>query len=199
MSMRGINQTSNFYEQRTMSQPPVFSQPTAHIESLSQIMSFRRNGGRAAPGQCQKCLGHGHWTYECKATSTPYVSRPTRTQQLGKNLLPSSQVSREPRVTADVMRGESRKGLADRILKEKRKQRGEDDDEETSGSSSSSGSSDSDSDSSSSSSSSSGSSSSSSSGSSSGSSSESDSDTSMGRTAARIRRQSRNDHKRLRR
>ncbi|KAJ7175846.1 zinc knuckle-domain-containing protein [Mycena filopes] len=30
---------------------------------------------------CQKCLKNGHFTYECKNTR-PYVSRPSRTQQL---------------------------------------------------------------------------------------------------------------------
>ncbi|EEB98144.1 hypothetical protein MPER_02401, partial [Moniliophthora perniciosa FA553] len=30
---------------------------------------------------CQKCLGRGHYTYECKGTR-PYISRPSRTQQL---------------------------------------------------------------------------------------------------------------------
>lgn len=36
------------------------------------------SGGRV----CQKCLQPGHATYECKSTSRPYVSRPTRTQLL---------------------------------------------------------------------------------------------------------------------
>ncbi|KII86851.1 hypothetical protein PLICRDRAFT_113730 [Plicaturopsis crispa FD-325 SS-3] len=31
---------------------------------------------------CQKCLKTGHYTYECKAPARPYVSRPSRTQQL---------------------------------------------------------------------------------------------------------------------
>ncbi|QSL65037.1 hypothetical protein MERGE_002341 [Pneumocystis wakefieldiae] len=35
--------------------------------------------------QCQKCLKHGHWTYECKNPIIVYKSRPTRTQQL-KNI-----------------------------------------------------------------------------------------------------------------
>ncbi|EMR10108.1 hypothetical protein PNEG_01387 [Pneumocystis murina B123] len=35
--------------------------------------------------QCQKCLKHGHWTYECKNPVIVYKSRPTRTQQL-KNI-----------------------------------------------------------------------------------------------------------------
>jgi hypothetical protein len=32
---------------------------------------------------CQKCLGQGHFTYQCKNTR-PYVSRPSRTKQLEK-------------------------------------------------------------------------------------------------------------------
>ncbi|KAK9821257.1 hypothetical protein WJX74_003513 [Apatococcus lobatus] len=34
-----------------------------------------------ASAQCQKCLQHGHWTYECK-NAPVYHSRPSRTQQL---------------------------------------------------------------------------------------------------------------------
>ncbi|KAK9864988.1 hypothetical protein WJX84_006966 [Apatococcus fuscideae] len=34
-----------------------------------------------ASAQCQKCLQHGHWTYECK-NAPIYHSRPSRTQQL---------------------------------------------------------------------------------------------------------------------
>ncbi|KJA21193.1 hypothetical protein HYPSUDRAFT_42318 [Hypholoma sublateritium FD-334 SS-4] len=30
---------------------------------------------------CQKCLGRGHFIYECKG-SRPYLTRPSRTQQL---------------------------------------------------------------------------------------------------------------------
>ncbi|TPX65775.1 hypothetical protein SpCBS45565_g04949 [Spizellomyces sp. 'palustris'] len=132
-----------------MTQPPVFGAPTAPIESLSQISTFRR--GRQQPGQCQKCLGYGHWTYECKSTR-PYVSRPTRTQQLSKPILPSAMVKKDP---TGLRR--SQKGLADEILRKKRRERGEDSsesgsdsdsDSESSSSSSSSSSSDSSSDSS---------------------------------------------------
>ncbi|KTW26497.1 uncharacterized protein T551_03414 [Pneumocystis jirovecii RU7] len=35
---------------------------------------------------CQKCLKHGHWTYECK-NSIIYKSRPTRTQELKNAML----------------------------------------------------------------------------------------------------------------
>ncbi|KAG4302966.1 hypothetical protein PCK1_000909 [Pneumocystis canis] len=37
--------------------------------------------------QCQKCLKHGHWTYECKNPVNIYKSRPTRTQQLKHSIL----------------------------------------------------------------------------------------------------------------
>ncbi|KTW29895.1 hypothetical protein T552_01098 [Pneumocystis carinii B80] len=36
--------------------------------------------------QCQKCLKHGHWTYECKNPIIVYKSRPTRTQLLRNNV-----------------------------------------------------------------------------------------------------------------
>ncbi|KAL5730752.1 hypothetical protein ACHQM5_003544 [Ranunculus cassubicifolius] len=31
--------------------------------------------------QCQKCFGHGHWSYECK-NERAYVSRPSQTNQI---------------------------------------------------------------------------------------------------------------------
>ena len=31
---------------------------------------------------CQKCLGRGHYTYNCKAAAVPYKTRPSRTQLL---------------------------------------------------------------------------------------------------------------------
>jgi Zinc knuckle len=31
---------------------------------------------------CQKCLGRGHYTYNCKVAAVPYKSRPSRTQML---------------------------------------------------------------------------------------------------------------------
>ncbi|KIK69528.1 hypothetical protein GYMLUDRAFT_152100 [Collybiopsis luxurians FD-317 M1] len=41
-----------------------------------------RNAPRATSSTvCQKCLGTGHYTYECKG-SRPYISRPSRTEQL---------------------------------------------------------------------------------------------------------------------
>jgi hypothetical protein len=46
---------------------------------------------------CQKCLKRGHYSYECKAVAQerPYVSRPSRTQQLFNPKL-------VPELTSDV-------------------------------------------------------------------------------------------------
>jgi hypothetical protein len=35
---------------------------------------------------CQKCDQSGHWSFECKATTTTYASRPSRTQLLRRGL-----------------------------------------------------------------------------------------------------------------
>ena len=51
---------------------------------MSKYAPHRRsdNNPRAtASTVCQKCLGTGHFIYECKSTR-PYVSRPSRTEQL---------------------------------------------------------------------------------------------------------------------
>ncbi|KAJ3910563.1 zinc knuckle-domain-containing protein [Lentinula edodes] len=51
---------------------------------MSKFAPHRRptNAPRASSSTvCQKCLGTGHYTYECKG-ARPYVSRPSRTQQL---------------------------------------------------------------------------------------------------------------------
>ncbi|KAJ3763699.1 zinc knuckle-domain-containing protein [Lentinula raphanica] len=51
---------------------------------MSKFAPHRRpaNAPRASASTvCQKCLGRGHYTYECK-NARPYVSRPSRTQQL---------------------------------------------------------------------------------------------------------------------
>ncbi|ORZ41565.1 zinc knuckle-domain-containing protein, partial [Catenaria anguillulae PL171] len=76
--------------------------------------------------QCQKCLQHGHWTYECKKEAPAYQHRPSRTQQLGKG------TDRAPRVKIDPLeipglsakqRAGLVKGTADRLLQEKEKER----------------------------------------------------------------------------
>ncbi|KAF8645191.1 hypothetical protein AX16_008018 [Volvariella volvacea WC 439] len=51
---------------------------------MSKYAPHRRpaNNPRATPSTvCQKCLGTGHYIYECKG-QRPYVSRPSRTQLL---------------------------------------------------------------------------------------------------------------------
>lgn len=201
-----------------MSGPPLFSQSSAPVESLSQISSFRR-GGKAKPGQCQRCLGkfkcfscsfakklrfncasigYGHWTYECKATSRPYVHRPSRTSQLAK---PSLALNRStPRTPfEDSSDPASRAGLADAILKQRKRRRKEEKDSSSESSSSDSDSSDSDSSSSSESSSDSSDSDTSSDSSSNSSGSESDSassDSSGARRKKRRRREKRKSGKR---
>ncbi|KAA1470001.1 hypothetical protein DENSPDRAFT_773872 [Dentipellis sp. KUC8613] len=51
---------------------------------MSKFAPHRRGGNNPTATSstvCQKCLGIGHFTYQCKS-SRPYVSRPSRTQQL---------------------------------------------------------------------------------------------------------------------
>ena len=36
------------------------------------------SGATTAAKTCQKCLSKDHWTYECKASSAAYMSRPSR-------------------------------------------------------------------------------------------------------------------------
>ncbi|KAF5385700.1 hypothetical protein D9757_005453 [Collybiopsis confluens] len=139
-----------------------------------------RNAPRAISSTvCQKCLGTGHYTYECKG-SRPYISRPSRTQQMeNPKVLAKLKDSGKPSVEVPE---EFKKpsGTANRILEAKEKERAGKKRSRDSDSSSS----DSDSDSDSSSSSSSESDSNSNSGSSSGASSSS-------RTHKRRRRRSR--------
>ncbi|KAH7419919.1 zinc knuckle-domain-containing protein [Cadophora sp. MPI-SDFR-AT-0126] len=69
---------------------------------------------------CQKCLKRGHYSYECKAVvqERPYVSRPSRTQQL---LNPKLQ----PKLTSDIPQDLLRKkGVADELLAKSDQERG---------------------------------------------------------------------------
>ncbi|POS85799.1 hypothetical protein EPUL_001096 [Erysiphe pulchra] len=69
---------------------------------------------------CQKCLKKGHYSYECKAATQerPYVSRPSRTQQLlNPKLVPK--LSNE--VPHDLL---IKKGIADEQLAKFKKERG---------------------------------------------------------------------------
>ncbi|PWY81827.1 hypothetical protein BO70DRAFT_379800 [Aspergillus heteromorphus CBS 117.55] len=76
-----------------------------------------RGPTKATPSTlCQKCLKRGHYSYECTVTTQerPYMSRPSRTQQLQNPKL-------RPQLSADVLSEESRTtGLADEILAKKR-------------------------------------------------------------------------------
>ncbi|ORX52860.1 hypothetical protein DM01DRAFT_1260044, partial [Hesseltinella vesiculosa] len=64
--------------------------------------------------RCQKCLGFGHWTFECKGAQS-YKARPTRTQQLKRPVK-----LMKPEIPDEVL---DRKGLADRILARKEEER----------------------------------------------------------------------------
>ncbi|KAM0669212.1 hypothetical protein ACQRIU_002774 [Beauveria bassiana] len=76
--------------------------------------SYRSGPSRSTPAnvQCQKCLKRGHYSYECKTTAQerPYVSRPSRTQQLRNPKL-------IPKLTNDAPNPlEKKKGAADEEL-----------------------------------------------------------------------------------
>ncbi|PSS27340.1 hypothetical protein M430DRAFT_38122 [Amorphotheca resinae ATCC 22711] len=69
---------------------------------------------------CQKCLKKGHYSYECKTViqERPYVSRPSRTQQLLNPKL-------APKLTSDVPQDLLRKkGVADEQLARLEQERG---------------------------------------------------------------------------
>ncbi|KZF25612.1 hypothetical protein L228DRAFT_244487 [Xylona heveae TC161] len=69
---------------------------------------------------CQKCLQRGHYSYECKTPSQerPYLSRPSRTQQLRDPKL-------LPKLTSDVPNDLLRKkGVADELLAKREEERG---------------------------------------------------------------------------
>ncbi|KAI0086551.1 zinc knuckle-domain-containing protein [Irpex rosettiformis] len=71
---------------------------------------------------CQKCLGTGHFTYQCKG-SRPYVSRPSRTQQL-ENPRTLAKLKADGKPSVDVPEEFKRKsGVANKILEEKEKER----------------------------------------------------------------------------
>ncbi|THV05322.1 hypothetical protein K435DRAFT_647672 [Dendrothele bispora CBS 962.96] len=94
---------------------------------MSKYAPHRRgnNNPRATTGTvCQKCLGTGHFTFECK-NSRPYVSRPSRTQQLEKpNVLAKLKSSGQPSVEVPE-EFKTKTGTANRILEAREKQRQE--------------------------------------------------------------------------
>ncbi|KAL6805425.1 zinc knuckle domain-containing protein [Trichoderma sp. SZMC 28012] len=80
------------------------------------MFGARGRGGpsRSTPAnvQCQKCLKRGHYSYECKSSTQerPYVSRPSRSQQLRNPKL-------VPKLTSDTPNPlEKKKGVADEEL-----------------------------------------------------------------------------------
>ncbi|KAK2012652.1 hypothetical protein LZ32DRAFT_303230 [Colletotrichum eremochloae] len=84
---------------------------------------YRGRGGprQSTPAnvQCQKCLKRGHYSYECKepAQTRPYVSRPSRTQQLRNPKL-------MPKLTNETPDdAERKKGIADAELAKKEAER----------------------------------------------------------------------------
>jgi len=80
------------------------------------MFTFRGRGGpsKGTPAnvQCQKCLKRGHYSYECKASSQerPYVSRPSRSQQLRNPKLVPKLTEATPNAT------EQKKGTADQEI-----------------------------------------------------------------------------------
>ncbi|KAI2605860.1 zinc knuckle-domain-containing protein [Hypoxylon fragiforme] len=82
---------------------------------------YRRDPTKATPAnvQCQKCLKKGHYSYECKASTQerPYVSRPSRTQQLLNPKL-------APKLASDVQDALAKqKGVADEELAKREAER----------------------------------------------------------------------------
>ncbi|KAI5857146.1 zinc knuckle-domain-containing protein [Tricharina praecox] len=72
--------------------------------------------------RCQKCLKLGHYSYECKsvAQERPYISRPSRTQQLFNPKLQTKLTEAAPPNEVSLT---TKKGVADSILKQKEEER----------------------------------------------------------------------------
>jgi len=92
---------------------------------MSKFAPHRRsnNNPRANSGTvCQKCLGTGHFIFECKSTR-PYVSRPSRTELLeNPKLLAKLKAEGKPSVEVpEEFRTKS--GTANRILESKEQER----------------------------------------------------------------------------
>ncbi|KAG2070370.1 hypothetical protein BDR04DRAFT_1100062 [Suillus decipiens] len=92
---------------------------------MSKFAPHRRsnNNPRATSTTvCQKCLGTGHFIFECKSTR-PYVSRPSRTEMLeNPKLLAKLKAEGKPSVEVpEEFRTKS--GTANRILESKEQER----------------------------------------------------------------------------
>ncbi|KIJ54702.1 hypothetical protein M422DRAFT_41938 [Sphaerobolus stellatus SS14] len=92
---------------------------------MSKFAPHRRgvnNPSATSSTVCQKCLGRGHFTYECKG-SRPYVSRPSRTQLLEKPSL-LAKLKQEGKPSVEIPEEfKTKSGTANKILEEKEKQR----------------------------------------------------------------------------
>ncbi|KAM6493122.1 Zinc knuckle domain containing protein [Amanita muscaria] len=70
---------------------------------------------------CQKCLKPGHFIFECKS-ERPYVTRPSRTQQLENPRL-LAKLRAEGKPSVDVPEEFRKTGIANQILEGKEKER----------------------------------------------------------------------------
>ncbi|CCM01877.1 uncharacterized protein FIBRA_03948 [Fibroporia radiculosa] len=96
---------------------------------MSKFAPHRRSANNPRPTAstvCQKCLGTGHFTYECKS-SRPYISRPSRTKQL-ENPRVLAKLKADGKPSVEVPEEFTKKtGTADRILEAKEKAREKED------------------------------------------------------------------------
>ncbi|KAG2101023.1 zinc knuckle-domain-containing protein [Suillus discolor] len=92
---------------------------------MSKFAPHRRsnNNPRANSATvCQKCLGTGHFIFECKSTR-PYVSRPSRTELLeNPKLLAKLKAEGKPSVEVPE-EFKTKSGTANRILESKEQER----------------------------------------------------------------------------
>ncbi|KAI1105085.1 zinc knuckle-domain-containing protein [Jackrogersella minutella] len=92
---------------------------------------YRRGPPKTTPSsvQCQKCLKRGHYSYECKSSTQerPYVSRPSRTQQLFNPKLVPKLASDEPN-DLQKLKGVADEELAKREAERAKKRELEEDD-----------------------------------------------------------------------
>ncbi|TPX53013.1 hypothetical protein SeMB42_g01050 [Synchytrium endobioticum] len=143
LSLRRTKATKPCLDVLEMSSSSSNAAPLEAVHSLSQITSFggRNHRGGGNPSQrnarCQRCLAYGHYTYQCREKERPYVSRPSRTQQLANQLAGASSSRAEARI--EPAESTTREGTANKILKEKetmrRKKKARDDESSSSSSS----------------------------------------------------------------
>lgn len=89
---------------------------------MSRFAPHRASSSNARPAAdtiCQKCLGKGHFTFNCQSKARPYTSRPSRSQMLA-HPEKYAEISQPTEIPDEFL---SKKGLADKILKEKAEKR----------------------------------------------------------------------------